>query len=273
MHPMATREEIQIRIREGKPLEGLRLRGVLGERARLEATDEDRRRVAEVLGEEAAKGRIVPFVVATERRADDGHVIRAAGWQVERYAKNPVVLWGHGHPRMPRIADSVAWVDGDKLRAVAAFMPKEFHELAWSLGEIAATRGHAASVGWETMAAVPAPDAVRKELPWALDITTASLLEWSLVNVGADEDALAGARASGVDVSPVARALAQAIDEATSRGDKAALERMWAAVADPARQVVVDQVPPRPAPVAPSPTITPDQVRAAVAAAFGSQLP
>ncbi len=268
MHPLSTREEIQTRIREAKPLEGLRLQGMRGERATLEATDADRARVKEQLGAEAAKGRIVPFIISTERRADDGHVIRAAGWQLERYTKNPAVLWGHGSPRMPRIADSVVAVEGDKLRAVAAFMPRDLHELGWSLGEIAATRGHAASVGWETMAAVPAPDAVRKELPWALDITTANLLEWSLVNVGSDQDALAGGRATGIDVSPIARALEQALDEATTRGDKAALERMWAAVADPARPVVVDTKP-----TPPTPKVSPDQVRAAVAAAFGGQLP
>lgn len=274
---VATREEITTRIREGKSLTGLRMRGVREFPARMQATPADCEKVRTVLGDAAAAGRIVPAVWSTERRADDGNVIKCMpnaggrGWVLDRFNKNPVVLWRH-QTWAPRLGDAVAFTDTSsgqpQLRALMSFFPREVSDLSWSLGEIAATRGYATSVSWETMAAVPAPDDVRRQTPWSIDILEAELLEGSLVNIGSDEDALAGGRMAGIDVDPIARALTQAIDEATRAGDKAKLERLWAAVADPARPVVVD--------VKAEPMVEhvpADKVLAEIAAALGGQLP
>jgi hypothetical protein len=265
MRTTTTREEVALRIREGKPLTGLRFRSVRGERVRREANKEEIERVRAELGDAAAEARVVPMIWSTERRADDSHSIKTNGWRLDRHRKSPVVLWRH-QSWMPRIGDAVAYVDQDEhqLRALVAFLPRDLNELSWSLGEIAATRGYASSVGWETLRAVPAPDEVRRQLPWALDILEAELLEGSLVNIPSDEDALAGGRAAGVDVEPIARALERAIDEAIGRSDRDALERMWRAAASPSRPVVVDTKPA---------AITAAQVAAAARAALGGQLP
>lgn len=165
-------------------------------RVRTELLPDDRERVRAALGDAAAGGRLVPFVISTEARASDGHVIRASGWRLEQYQRNPVVLWSHDRSS-PRLGDSVVEVRDNVLRAVFSPLPREVSELAYSLGEVAATRGHAASVGFGIVEASPAPAEVRGEIPWALDITAAELDEWSLVNIGADPLALT-ARADGV---------------------------------------------------------------------------
>lgn len=251
---LTTREQILDAIKNmpaGGSLSGFRLRGVReprfegGKRMVREASEDEKARVRDVLGAAAAESRVVPAVWSTERRASDTHVIKATAWQLERFTKNPVVLWRH-QSWVPRIGDAVVEVKDNELRALVSFMPRDLNELSFTLGEIAATRGYAASVGWNTLAAVPAPDTVRKEYPWALDITSAELEEGSLVNIGADEDAFHDGRAQGIDLDPVARALSQRIDELARGGEREKLEALWKAAADPGRPVVVDTKPAEP---------------------------
>lgn len=208
--PLATREQI---LAAGDKLAGLQVRSARASVERASAiTDADRERVRAAIGDDAAAGRLVRFVISTEDRASDGHTIAAGGWVLESYARNPVVLWQHNRSR-PRIADSVTWIEGGALRAVAAFVPKEIDPFAAALGELAALRGHSASVGFDILDAVPASPDIRKEVPWALDITRAALLEWSLVNIPADPGAIAEARDAGIDLAPVAAEVERILDE------------------------------------------------------------
>jgi hypothetical protein len=220
---LATREAIQA---AGDKLAGLQVRSGRAQAERAAAiTDADRDRVRAVLGDDAAAGRLVRFVISTEQRASDGHTIAAGGWMLEGYQRNPVVLWQHNRSR-PRVADSVAWIEGGALRAIAAFVPREVDPFAAALGELAALRGHAASVGFDILEAAPASPDIRKETPWALDISRAALLEWSLVNIPADTGAIAEAREHGVDTAPIARELEHILDERMARLEVAVRERL-----------------------------------------------
>lgn len=247
---MLTREQMDAikNLKAGETIGGFRFRSVRGARFEerksqvREATADERAKVKEVLGAAAAESRVVPAIWSTERRASDTHVIKSSAWQLERFEKNPVVLWRH-QSWVPRIGDAVVEVKDNELRALVAFMPRDLNEMSFTLGEIAATRGYAASVGWNTLAAVPAPDDIRKRYPWALDITSAELEEGSLVNIGADEDAFHDGRAAGIDLDPIARALSQRIDEMVRGGERESLEKLWAVVANPARPIVVDSAP------------------------------
>lgn len=264
--PWTTREQLQTLPATG--LAGVRLASPRAVVERAALTDDDKERVRRELGDDAAAGRLVRFVASTEGRATDGHVIKAAGWALDNYRANPLVLWQHSRWQQ-RVADSVVWVDGTVLRAVASFFPRDLSPLSYTLGELAATRGHAASVGFDIISATPSSEEVRRGIPWALDIHSAELVEWSLVNLPADAGALADARAAGLDVDAVADAVSALLD--ATGVDRARLERVWAAAADPARARV--HVPPTPTPTTIDATAVLAAVREARAKAFGPQLP
>lgn len=240
---MLTREAIAAAVREARAKkstlelgDGL-VRSVTEDRVRAAPTDADKEAVKAQLGEEAAAGRLVPFTISTERRAADGHVLKAAGWQLDRYRKNPVVLWSHDR-WSPRIADSIVEVVDNRLRAVAAFFPRELSPLSWEIGEIAASRGYACSVGFRILRASPAPEDVLENIPWALDVEAARLDEWSPCNIGADEDALTEGRASGLSTDAIAAALSRVLDEGGLAGIvRAEVERLYRAAAPTAPTV------------------------------------
>lgn len=234
---LATRESI---LEAGDKLAGLQLRSARASVERAAAlTDSDRERVRAALGAEAASARLVRFVISTEVRASDGHTIAANGWQTDAYRANPVVLWQHNRSR-PRVADSVTWTEDGALRAVAAFVPREVDPFAFAVGELAALRGHAASVGFDILDATPASPEVRATIPWALDIQRAALLEWSLVNIPADAGAVVEARAAGIDTAPIAAEVERMLDERLEVAVRAELERLHAAARSTPAPVVVD---------------------------------
>ena len=56
------------------------------------------------------------FVASTEARDRYGDVVRAAGWQLENYKRNPIALFGHHHDAIVGTATKV-WKEGTQLLA------------------------------------------------------------------------------------------------------------------------------------------------------------
>jgi hypothetical protein len=199
---------------------GFRERGSDGRAA--EITDADRELVREALGADALEGRLVRFVISTGKRVKkDKLKLAPDGWDLRDYRKNPVMLWSHDDaicaPSKPKIGHSVVYPDGDRLRAIAAFLPREglgrHAEFAWEIGEIAHKFGYAASVGFDVLEDVPASEQEREE--WgdrARDSVRQALAEWSPVNIGADPDGLAEARVRGLVTDAIAEVFAEALD-------------------------------------------------------------
>jgi hypothetical protein len=190
-----------------------------------------------------------------------------SGAKLERYARNPIVL--HGHWRGP-VGHSVVWSEtpsdgAPRMRALASMLSKDLSQaydggFSWALGELAARRGHAASIGFDVLVAHAAPPEVRANDPWAMDVDEWELLEWSLVKIPMDPDAVMEARDAGVDVDPLASGFARMLDELQQAGvGRDRIERAWAAAA-PARARHVD--------MKAEPVITAEDVRSALAGAF-----
>jgi hypothetical protein len=280
MTTFLTRDALAAKVKAGEPLMGVSLRSERVERLDGAVSDEQMEMVKAKLGADLV-GRVVPFVISGEGRATDGHTIKAAGWDVAEYERVPHVFWQHDYRGwgMPnrggvRVADSVLVKEAGRLSALAAFYPRDFSQaldggFAWAVGELAALRGHRASVGFDIVEAAVASEDVRKTIPWALDISVARLREWSLVNFGADADAIVEGRAAGVDVAPVARGLERFLDEvaALTQVARADLEHAWAAAMDPGRPRVFDAAP------APASLDISAAVRAAWERSTGGQLP
>jgi hypothetical protein len=202
-------------------------------------------RVRSELGEDASKGRILRFSIGGEGRMRDGINLKMAGGDLERYRKNPVVLWQHY--RGP-VGHSIVEADGERLRATVAMLSRELSQaydagFSWALGELAHHRGHAASMGFAVNRASPAPTEVLKQDPWAIDAEQWELMEWSLVKVPMDPDAISEARATGLDTEPLAAGFARMLDELTAAGiERSEIEAAWAAAAGKKPTVDLDAI-------------------------------
>lgn len=126
-------------------------------------------------------------IITTENLDRYQEVISLAGWELEHYRNNPVVLWGHDHHQLPiGVATSVEIVDG-KMIAKGKFAPHAFAQTIRQLHDMGMMR--ATSVGF-----------IEKEREGNL-ITKAELLEFSFVSVPANPYALSRMVKDGVSVN------------------------------------------------------------------------
>jgi len=158
--------------------------------------------------------RQVTFVISTAAIDREGDTIAVEGWDVENYLKNPVVLWAHRYDQLP-VAKAVSVVKSSgQLKATAEFPEPGINPLADTVFEM--LRGgflRATSVGFR-----PKKSVHNEERPgWAMDFIEQELLEFSVVPVPANPEALmeaakgfAGAIGAGIDLSPLEKALALA---------------------------------------------------------------
>lgn len=85
--------------------------------------------------------------VETEDRAGD--LIEAAGWELDAYCRNPVVLWAHDYLRPPIGRSLRTWVEGRSLMATVEFAPMPFAQEIRALYEGGFMRG--VSVGFRAL--------------------------------------------------------------------------------------------------------------------------
>ncbi len=155
----------------------------------------------EIKAADDEESRQITFTVSTASIDRDRDTIAVDGWNLTNYRKNPVVLWAHDY-RQPPIARTLEIeVVDDKLRAVTEFMGAELSKLADSIyrmvkgGWISAT-----SVGFLPRKWVFAEDETR---PYGIDFVEQELLEYSVVTVPSNSDALVEARSAGIDTAPL----------------------------------------------------------------------
>lgn len=124
-----------------------------------------------------SEGGAIRFVASTEGIKRDGLEISSAGWQLDNYRKNPVVLWGHDYMTRPPIGRAEVAIDGDRLVADVTFDRADPFaaevERKYRAGYL-----NAVSVGWESL-----EDSGQK-------VTRQDLLDISAVPVPGDPDAL-----------------------------------------------------------------------------------
>jgi HK97 family phage prohead protease len=147
---------------------------------------------------EGDEERVLNFRISTETPDSYNDVIKADGWDLERFEKNPVVLWAHDH-RQPPVGQALSiGVDGDALVAEAKFADAETYAFADTVYRLL-KKGflRATSVGF-----------FPKE--WTYDedrggynFIANELFEFSIVPVPANPDALALAVKDGIDCAPL----------------------------------------------------------------------
>jgi HK97 family phage prohead protease len=145
--------------------------------------------------EPLANTRIVRFVISTGAVDRDNDTINPKGWELQAYLQNPVVLWAHDYKALPvGRAVAVAASDG-KLVSDCEFATHEFAETVYQLVKGGFLK--AASVGFK-----PRKYTINDQRQ-GLDYAEQELMEWSIVPVPANPEALSLAKAAGVDVEPV----------------------------------------------------------------------
>jgi HK97 family phage prohead protease len=147
---------------------------------------------------ESEQERVLNFRISSETPDSYNDVIKADGWDLTRFEKNPVVLWAHSH-REPPVGQALSIeVDGDALVASAQFADAETYAFADTVYRLL-KKGflRATSVGF-----------FPKE--WTYDedrggynFISSELFEFSIVPVPANPDALALAVKDGIDCTPL----------------------------------------------------------------------
>ena len=118
--------------------------------------------------------------------------IDPAGWELERYLSNPVVLWAHDHaqPAIGTCRDLRA--DGKGLSGRIVFNERDWDPFGWAVGERVRRRViRAGSVGF-LVKEVEFPDKKGAEDGTTLIFRRQELLEFSICNVPANPWAVAG---------------------------------------------------------------------------------
>jgi phage head maturation protease len=145
-----------------------------------------------------APARTVRFVASDETVDRYGDIIRASGWDLANFRRNPVLLFGH-NSRQPPIGTVTPFVDGTRLMADATFLPEgvyDFADAVWRIVDAGALR--AVSVGFlptvDPKYIWAADDPNHEQWPTGFEFVGQELLELSVVPVPANPEALAVAR-------------------------------------------------------------------------------
>ena len=145
----------------------------------------------------AASSELGPLTFVASDESEDrlGDVVRASGWELEAYRRNPVFLWAHDYTRTPVGRSTWTGVERGQLLSRVVFAPTAFAREVEALYRQRFLR--AVSVGFRAMAFE-----LRKGKGGAVDgieFTRQELLEVSAVPVPANPRALARALHDGLD--------------------------------------------------------------------------
>jgi len=130
------------------------------------------------------------FVGSDETLDRDSEIIKMSGWKLENYNnKNPIILWGHRHD-IPGIGTAKAYKHGEKLKFKVKFAEPGTYDLADVVRRLVDQKIlRAVSVGYIPLKREYAKDEPKDGEPRMIT-TEAELYELSLVNVGANPNAI-----------------------------------------------------------------------------------
>lgn len=154
--------------------------------------------------------RTIRFIFSDGSLDRVGDTIDPRGWQLSSYLRNPVVLWAHDSLAPPIGRASNILVEGDRLCGDVEFAPPELYGFADLIFRL--VKGNyirAGSVGFLPLEYSWSSD---KDREFGIDFETQELLEYSIVPVPANANALAEARAKGIDTRPLIEWAERALD-------------------------------------------------------------
>ena len=137
----------------------------------------------------------VRFVISDGSVDRENDTVSPKGWDLDSFKNNPVVLWAHNHRELPvGVATSVK-EQGGKLLASMKFAEHEFAQTVKQMVEGGFLR--TVSVGFRPL------EWTINEERGGIDFKRQELLEFSVVPVPANPNALIAASAKGIDLTPL----------------------------------------------------------------------
>jgi HK97 family phage prohead protease len=182
---------------------------------------------------EGEDGRTLTFIISTATPDRHGDTVAVEGWQLDAFRKNPVVLWAHDAAGLPLAKADKVWIESGRLMATATFTPPglaPFNDTVFEMlrqGFLNAT-----SVGFSPRKYAFSEEPDRR---WGIDFLEQELLEFSVVAVPANAEALVQGKAAGIDVAPmrewieaVVKREGKVIEDRAAQDRKAAAQRIAA---------------------------------------------
>jgi len=158
---------------------------------------------AEDVGEDAAADRIVQFVISTGAVDRDGDTIDPNGWDLVSFQKAGAILWGHRGDELPIAQSLGVWIEEGKLKAKCRFPERDVYAFADTVYQlIKAECLRCTSVGFKPKTWEENGERVGSGWGPPLDFKSQELLEYSVVSVPANPEALVEAKSLGIDMGP-----------------------------------------------------------------------
>jgi HK97 family phage prohead protease len=162
-----------------------------------------------------------------------GDTIDPEGWDITDYAANPVALWAHDSMQPPIGRSHDVAVKGGRLMGDIEFIPPETYPFAETIFQMVVGGFlNAVSVGF-----LPIEYSFVENDPergWGIDFKRQQLLEISLCPIPANPNALAEARAKGIDLRPLTEWAEKLLDGGGKvMVPKAELQRLRKAAKEP----------------------------------------
>lgn len=109
-------------------------------------------------------------------------------WRLSEYLRNSVVLFGHASDALPIGRSAAVWITGEKLKATVKLAPATANPLAEQVRHLLDGRFlSACSVGFIPLRWEFSKDPAR---PYGINFLEQTLLEWSIVDIPANQDCL-----------------------------------------------------------------------------------
>jgi len=146
---------------------------------------------------EAQNGNIV-FTISTGAVDRDNDTIDPTGWNLKNYKKNPVIMWGHDYSMPPIGRSPKIGVKDGELVASAKFVSKEIYPFAGMIEEmIREDFLKSTSVGFR------GEETMWNEKRGGFDFKKQELMEFSVVGIPSNPEAIVQAKHAGIDINPM----------------------------------------------------------------------
>jgi len=166
------------------------------------------------------------FTISTPNIDRDGDTISVKGWDLKAYKKNPVVLWAHNYDMPPVGRALKTFKEGDVLKSHALFTPEEISPFGYMIYQMIKNKFlNTTSVGFKPtdFEFVTEEDKSGNIIRRGIDFKKQELLEYSVVPVPANAEALVEARSVGINTVPLKAWAESVLDDWDYQSDKTGL--------------------------------------------------